>query len=129
MKLRSFFFSPKGKIPRLQFFLGHVSTLFFFIAVAFSWALTLNFFLADTQSSEENPPEMVFFCSLLVICVLLIAYSCLCLYMKRFRDAGFSAWLSLLGFIPYLNLAMILFLLFFPSQRKKDQDKCALIDI
>lgn len=118
MKLRKFFFSPKGKIPRMQFFLGHLSALFFFIAIAFSWALTMNFFLS-AQTSEEYTISTIFSYILLIVFVLLIAYSCLCLYIKRFRDTGFSAWLSLLGFIPYINLGMILFLLFFPSRSRK----------
>lgn len=119
MALRKLFLSPWGKIPRSKFILGHLGALFFFIVIALSWSLFMNYYLADTQSSEEYPLEMIFSFLLMAFFVLSLVYSCLCLYIKRLRDCGLSVWLAMLGLIPYVNLAMILFLFCSPSRENK----------
>ena len=55
-------------------------------------------------------PILVF---LLFVCLLVIYIAfILSLYIRRWHDLGHSGWMSLLSFIPLINLVALLYLLF-----------------
>jgi len=115
-------FSPHGQITRLDFLLGHIFIVLLASIPLYLIPIMLSGFF------DPNPQQYAFSSAsgLLKIVIVLIymvglvgmLYSSLCLGIKRFRNAGFSSWCSLLLLIPYLGLLVFLFLVFYPSQDK-----------
>ena len=97
-----FFFSFNGKVRRLPFALGYI---------VFLAAIYLG-------SSAFSPPGGNLAADALQNYLALTAimwisfYSGFALSVKRLHDCGRSGWLSLLYFVPVLNLVLLLYLLF-----------------
>lgn len=49
--------------------------------------------------------------------ILILFWGMICLSTKRLHDLNKSGWLVLLGFIPIVNLGLLVYLLFFPGTK------------
>ena len=105
-QLTSLFFSPRGRIGRGVFALSLIATVIFLgMVVSIS---SLGFLPIGLLS-------------------LVATYSQFILSIKRFHDMGKSGWLTLLYFIPLLNIFVFLYLLLFqgsegPNRFDEEED-------
>lgn len=117
MNIFKLFFSFDGKIHRVPFILVHV--VYWLIAVIMVGTYSGPTSVAVDTTMTNIPNLQVFmsvtgFVSLAVFVVIL--YSTICVYIKRFRDTGFSPWLTLLILVPVVNLITFIFLIFYPPK-------------
>jgi uncharacterized membrane protein YhaH (DUF805 family) len=91
--LQWYFLSFKGRIRRMEFWLGYVGIL---ILVGFlSWPVLYLFRLAGVW---HNPRDVVFALTFYVkACVLVSAWPVAAIYAKRLHDIGLSAWWVIVG--------------------------------
>jgi len=112
MNIFSLLFSPKGKITRLPFLLGVIVT----------WVLASVFVFVPSFLTDFSNIELTNIFKLLtalsyILGIVVAICSMLCLYIKRFRDIGYSGWYVLLFFVSFINIITLLFLFFFPSKK------------
>jgi uncharacterized membrane protein YhaH (DUF805 family) len=118
------FLSPQGRATTGQFWVGVIVLL----VVGLALSLPSNFGLVDVTSPESQSLQMV----LLVVSIALI-YPQLCVYAKRFHDAGKSAWwfLAVIGVSILLNfiVGIMLTIPYFPQLAAAQGDQEAMIAI
>lgn len=90
-------FSLDGRIGRGMFWLG----LLLAHLIAFAVVLAAGYLHVRPFGHEQN---------ILFIAILVAAYPVLAVAWKRAHDRGLPGWLALLCFIPYVGLAMALYL-------------------
>ena len=112
MDILRLFFSPKGRITRQPFIIGIVVL----IVVAILLTLMMNGLNRPGNPQGDLTPMEGMLLFLAVVVGMGSLYSNICLTIKRFRDAGLTSWLTLLILIPYVNLAVTIFLMVYPSK-------------
>jgi uncharacterized membrane protein YhaH (DUF805 family) len=136
MKLVSFLFSPKGTVPRIDYFVGNVIlfiiTTFIFVlpslidfsssvsteATNLGYVFSLTDLIAYLSPSETlSTNSKILMGSLYILGALNFVYSHFCLVLKRLRDMGQSTWWSALIFVPFVNITALAFL-FYPSKKE-----------
>jgi len=94
-------FSFDGKIGRARYALFHIPIILFNIGMG----RVLRYSYIDQDAA-------VFF-SILSLVLIYVSFA---LMAKRLHDIGQSGWMSLLVFIPFINIALLLYLLFKKGQ-------------
>lgn len=103
VNMLTFFFSPVGRIGRLQWWMGHIAVLALTAAFAVWLADTCG--ITDEASAESLPPIIdimsfvLFFSTLWINC---------CLTIKRYHDLDRSGWWLIIMFIPVIQFWAIL---------------------
>jgi len=96
-------YSARGRIGRLWYFLTHTVT----------WAVGFAlFYAAIVIDRGEFGAITIFGILILFVAVFFTSF----LIIKRLHDLGYSGWLLLLNFLPFVSWVMGLFLLFAPGQ-------------
>ncbi|OGG48958.1 hypothetical protein A3G63_01755 [Candidatus Kaiserbacteria bacterium RIFCSPLOWO2_12_FULL_52_8] len=105
-----------GRIGRLRYFEGAVFILIFFFAfIAIVWGLVSA--LGGVTSIDSSNVLLNVFGSVLfptILALFFVAYlvTILSLAVRRWHDIGYSGWMVLLQFIPFVNVITALILLF-----------------
>ena len=107
------FISPKGRLNRIDFFIGTVilqSILIFIVLVI----ITLLHIVSSIYASSiilyvTLPVTLVLFC---VAIIFLFLYSSVIITLKRISDVGKSRWLALVLLIPPVNIIFSIALFF-----------------
>lgn len=106
----------RGRIARLRFFLGYFVAVIPLLAMVTLWGI-VNLISSSLGVSDASSVPLVDFINRLIpfvigLSVLLFFVGYFFLAIRRLHDLGYSGWFILLLFVPYLNLALILYLLF-----------------
>lgn len=106
------FFSPVGRISREPYWLGFFIIWIVIGIAANTWVQTI-----DVQQDLDQFTIATFMESnpLLPLLFLVLQWIELALVIKRLQDRDFSGFLSLLVFVPFFSLFMILALGFMPG--------------
>ncbi|MBV9479636.1 MAG: DUF805 domain-containing protein [Acidobacteria bacterium] len=97
-----------GRLNRTHYFFG----LLLAIAIVFISVLFFLFLKSLEGGFFDTPEGTVFNLLLLALWYVCFAVFVFSLYIKRIHDIGYSGWFSLIYFIPILNFAGGLLLLF-----------------
>lgn len=111
------------RIGRLGFFLGQIYMLLWFIIPLLAYAL-INYSASTSGNSDpaaSMPLVNVAFFIIAAVGVILILPVTISLYIRRLHDLGLSGWLTLLEFVPVVNLGLSLYLLFAPGNEGANQ--------
>lgn len=115
------FFSFKGRIGRLDYFIYSVlSSLFFgllavFIMIPFGIGLAMNG--ASIEEIATSCLASIIFLPIQIV----ISYTTLALSAKRFHDLGLSGWFSVLSLVPIASLVVLIILLFCKGQNSDNK--------
>jgi uncharacterized membrane protein YhaH (DUF805 family) len=93
-------------------FMGRTKQVPFLVGMLLAW---VEFYAIMYIGSELNNIYIAFF-------FIIPIWFHICLIFKRYRDAGFPAWWGILAFIPVINIASILCLIFLPSKFNNTTD-------
>ncbi len=99
--------SSWGRIGRLHFFLGQILSI-----VVTALLLTVMFLTAMALGGPGTPKILEY--GIIGIILLLVALTVALAFsqiVKRLHDVGYPGWILLLNFIPYVYIALTLFLL------------------
>lgn len=106
----------KGRLGRMRFFLGYLFNLAPLFLVVVLWGFVIIATTALGGSSDNMPTWLSVFNNLLPILIGVLVpiffIINLSLIIRRLHDLGWSGWLSILCYIPYLNIIPLLILLF-----------------
>jgi uncharacterized membrane protein YhaH (DUF805 family) len=105
--------SPKGRIGGMSFF----SYSFVYGIVGGLLGGILGALIFVSQEAVTYIP-LIITIILFTIAALFVIYMSACLWIRRCHDIGLSGWWAILGFIPYINLLMGLFLIFKKGQQR-----------
>lgn len=100
-------FSFRGTISRSQFWLGMLAVLIASLLVALPLDLI------------PEPVNTIYTLFIVIPSVIALWWVFFALHAKRLRDAGLSAWLCLLLFVPVLGWAVFLIAGFKPTKTTK----------
>lgn len=115
------FFSFKGRIGRLDYFIYSIlSSLFFgllavFIMIPFGIGLAMNG--ASIEEIATSCLASVIFMPIQIV----IGYTTLALSAKRFHDLGLSGWFSVLSLVPIASFVVLIILLFCKGQNSDNK--------
>lgn len=96
----------KGKLTRKQFL---IRWLMGFVLVVASFV-----FILTSYNNEESIAGLL----LLLVIIIFWLYA-ISLYIRRLHDLGNSGWWTFLVLVPFVNVGLFIYLLFFPSVKKK----------
>jgi uncharacterized membrane protein YhaH (DUF805 family) len=128
--MKNSIFSPAGEVGRkpyalwgfglaaLKYNLDRLLAFAYFDrhwSIASYWEVEVNSVLALT-----DPDEARFYGSLLAL-ALPFVWVGVCLTLRRLRSVGMPLWLSLLFFVPVLNLFLFVMLTMIPSRESRDR--------
>jgi uncharacterized membrane protein YhaH (DUF805 family) len=106
MSISSLLWSYEGRIGRTRFWLGVL--LVILMSIAFGVVAGLFNIPLDTGTGPQAEEISVGGALYLLAAFLVVAYSQLAVYAKRFHDRGKSAWWVLIAFVPVIGFFWIL---------------------
>lgn len=110
------FFSRYGRIGRLRYFLYAGTTTAVLFSLLVGWAILLPLIPFDLRQN---------LLAVLVTSILLIALLCffftLTFVRRRLNDMGWTGWLLVLMFVPYVNFLLLVLLTVLPGQLEHNQ--------
>lgn len=126
MNIISLISNPNGRINRLQFLGGNLTTLLIGIFL-YIIPMVILLFMYSSVTMVDNPSETESMLQLsrynswvALLCfipgTIFLIYSLLCLALKRLQDTGYSPWLLILIVVPWVNALLLLFLMLFPTR-------------
>lgn len=102
-------FKSEGRISRGEYwkFALITSMTITFIMYMFSALVEFYIYIGIGERGLTSHKVTIF-----IICatLLLSIYTCICMVIRRLHDTGKSGWLSILGFIPVVNIILLVFL-------------------
>lgn len=105
------FFARYGRIGRLRYFLYAGSTTAVLFSFLVGWAILL-----PLVSSNSREYVLSFFVISVLLVVLLCFFFTLSFVRRRVNDMGWTGWLLVLMFVPYVNFLFIVLLVCLPGQ-------------
>ena len=102
-------FKSDGSISRGEYWKFALITglTLLFVMYLFSALVEFYIYIGAGESGLASHKIAIFIsCALL----LLAAYTCTCMAIRRLHDTGKSGWWSILGFIPFVNIILLMFL-------------------
>lgn len=72
-------------------------------------SLVLNFTVISGLGVDYFISRWIYKIPIIVAC-LSVTVTCTCMVIRRLHDTGKSGWLSILGFIPFINIILLVFL-------------------
>lgn len=102
-------FTSTGSISRGEYWKFALITGLVILLVIRIIATVTEFYIyvgAGTNYLASHSTVML----LVYIVSLLAAYTCTCMVIRRLHDTGKSGWWSILGFIPVINIILLVFL-------------------
>jgi len=106
MSIGSLLWSYDGRIGRARFWLGVV--LVVLMSIALGVVAGLFGIPLDTGTGPQAEEIGVGGALYLLIAFIVVAYSQLAVYAKRFHDRGKSAWWVLIAFVPVIGFFWVL---------------------
>lgn len=102
-------FKSEGSISRGEYWKFALITglTMSFIMYMFSALVEFYIYIGAGESGFVSH-KITFFISCALL--LLATYTCTCMVIRRLHDTGKSGWLSILGFIPVVNIILLVFL-------------------
>lgn len=98
-----FLFSTRGRITRLQFWLGSIVPIIIWLVAA---AVTVA--LVGTDPASVSPGASLSAFALVAITFIVTVWINLCLAVKRFHDRGKSGWWYLIILVPFIGTLWLL---------------------
>ncbi len=95
-------FSFEGRMNRLKYF------LYSFLPILIVLIGTVPLLIATKEGSTSNP----IFSMIMFVLVIIAVWISLAIQVKRWHDLDQSGWWVLLGFVPYVNVVVIIILWF-----------------
>lgn len=102
-------FKSEGSISRGEYWKFALITglTMFFVLYLFSALVEFYIYIGEGESGlTSHNVAIIISCALL----LLATYTCTCMVIRRLHDTGKSGWWSILGFIPFVNIILLVFL-------------------
>ncbi len=117
--LIDYFFTAKGRLPRLQYLIRNFATLLLLLPLIA---------IVPAANMVDESVAIVF----TVVFVIIHVYAQACIAIRRLHDMDISGWLYLLQFIPYVNIVLVLMMLFksgTPRPNRFDKEGNANLDV
>jgi uncharacterized membrane protein YhaH (DUF805 family) len=102
MYLLSLLFSPKGKIDRLEFLGGYLFTIFVPAALLY-WGGYLG---SSMQHPDGDDLLKLLEACIYLLSVFIFVFVTIVLAIKRLRDMGLTAWLTIFFLVPVVGFFM-----------------------
>ncbi len=102
-------FKSEGSISRGEYWKFALITglTLLFVMNMFSALVEFYIYIGAGESALASHKVTTF---VSCIILLLVTYTCTCMVIRRLHDIGKSGWLSILGFIPVVNIILLVFL-------------------
>ncbi len=102
-------FKSEGSVSRGEYWKFALITglTMLFVMCLFSALVEFYIYIGAGESALASHKVTTFFSCIIL---LLVTYTCTCMVIRRLHDTGKSGWLSILGFIPVVNIILLVFL-------------------
>lgn len=116
-------FDYRGKIDRLEYFVGSVLTILLLFWMALLYALVVDFLIECCSDHFFHKIVEIILILFFVVIVSIFYYMQSVLNVKRLRDIWKDPWLAVLYFFSLIGIFFQLYLLFASSKEKRKKEK------
>ncbi len=108
-KILTMYFSASGRLRRMAYFLYSLGIGLVYVVIS----LSLGGFIPEPESQAQVGGMQIMAVLLVLVFVIILTYASFVLMIKRLHDLDKSGWWSLLALIPFANIIIAIYLLFF----------------
>ena len=102
-------FTSSGSVSRGEYWkFALITGIVMYFAVNL-FSLVLNFLSLSGLGVDYLTSRWIYMIFVIVACIG-VTITCTCMVIRRLHDTGKSGWLSILGFIPLVNIILLVFL-------------------
>lgn len=102
-------FTSSGSVSRGEYWkFALITGIVMYFAVNL-FSLVLNFLSMSGLGVDYLTSRWIYMIFVIVACIG-VTITCTCMVIRRLHDTGKSGWLSILGFIPFINIILLVFL-------------------